>query len=95
MSWKVNPLRGKTTNRRAVCGRSARTVRREGEVKLSLPLCNNSGNKDLGFLRDRYLDVHADSLEKNTLYTARIHFDHMVTTLGEKFLLDDLAQDDL
>ena len=39
MSWNVNPLRGKTTNRRAVCGRSARTVRREGEVKLSLPLC--------------------------------------------------------
>ena len=64
-------------------------------MKLSLPLCNNSGNKDLGFLRDRYLNVHADSLEKNTLYTARIHFDHMVTTLGEKFLLDDLAQDDL
>ena len=63
MSWNVNPLRGKTTNRRAVCGRSARTVRREGEVKLSLPLCNNSGNKDLGFLRDRYLNVHADSLE--------------------------------
>ena len=56
---------------------------------------NNSGNKDLGFLRDRYLNVHADSLEKNTLYTARIHFDHMVTTLGEKFLLDDLSQDDL
>lgn len=31
MSWPVNPLGGKTINRRAVCGRSASTVRREGE----------------------------------------------------------------
>ena len=30
MTWPVNPLRGKTTNWRAVCGRSACTVRREG-----------------------------------------------------------------
>jgi len=29
----VNPLRGKTTNWRAGCGRSARPVRREGEPK--------------------------------------------------------------
>ena len=56
---------------------------------------NNSGNTELGFLRDRYLAVHVNALEKNTLYTARIHFDHMVTTLGEKFLLDHLSQDDL
>src|SRR5438477_2182383 len=30
MRRSVNPLRGKTTDRRAVCGKSARTVRREG-----------------------------------------------------------------
>ena len=30
MQRPVNPLEGKTTDRRAVCGRTARTVRREG-----------------------------------------------------------------
>jgi len=28
LSWLVNPLSGNTTDRRAVCGRTARTVRR-------------------------------------------------------------------
>ncbi len=28
----VNPRRGKTTDRRAVCGRTARTVQREGRL---------------------------------------------------------------
>jgi hypothetical protein len=36
-SWScrsvINPLAGKTTDRRAVCGKSACTVRREGEPK--------------------------------------------------------------
>ena len=31
--WTVSPLRGKTTDRRAGCGRSARPVRREGATK--------------------------------------------------------------
>ena len=31
--WRANPLRGKTTDRRAVCGRSACTVRRGEEPK--------------------------------------------------------------
>ena len=31
MLWPVNPYPGKTTNWRAVCGKSACTVRREGE----------------------------------------------------------------
>jgi hypothetical protein len=30
---RANPHRGKTTNRRAGCGRTARPVRREGEPK--------------------------------------------------------------
>ena len=33
MSWTVSPLRGKTTDWRAGCGRSARPVRREGGSK--------------------------------------------------------------
>ena len=37
MRWPVNPLRGETINRRAVCGRSARTVRREGGPKSISP----------------------------------------------------------
>ena len=33
MVWKVNPLGGKTINRRAGCGKTASPVRREGEPK--------------------------------------------------------------
>ena len=33
MTRPVSPLRGKTTDWRAVCGRSARTVRREGGLE--------------------------------------------------------------
>ena len=33
MSWTVSPLAGKTTDRRAGCGKSARPVRREGVSK--------------------------------------------------------------
>jgi hypothetical protein len=33
MPWPVSPLAGKTTDWRAVCGRSARPVRREGASK--------------------------------------------------------------
>lgn len=49
----------------------------------------------LRLLRDRFLAAHAGSHEKNTLGTARIHFKHLTTTLGEAFLLSDLAQADL
>jgi hypothetical protein len=40
MRQRVSPYEGDTTDRRAVCGRPARTVRREGEPdnRLSLPL---------------------------------------------------------
>jgi integrase len=58
------------------------------------PAGNSLGNT-LEVLRDRYLAVHADSLEKNTLYTARIHFAHLLATLGDKKLLRELVQDDL
>ena len=56
---------------------------------------NSSGNSNLELLRDRYLAVHTDALEKNTLYTARIHFAHIVVCLGENFLLEELTQDHL
>src|SRR5208282_1999148 len=35
--WPVNPFRGKTTDRRAGCGKSARPVRREGERQSRSP----------------------------------------------------------
>ena len=49
----------------------------------------------LATLRDRYLATRARGREKNTLYTDRIHFKHLVATLGEKFPLEGLGQADL
>lgn len=49
----------------------------------------------LAELRDRFLSTHAGAHEKNTLYTAGIHFKHLVATLGEDYRLPDLAQADL
>lgn len=53
------------------------------------------GNTPLVTLRDRFLAIHAGAHEKNTLYTARIHFNHLIATLGEKFPLPELAQAEL
>ena len=53
------------------------------------------GNTPLVTLRDRFLSMHAGAHEKNTLYTARIHFNHLIATLGDKFPLPELAQADL
>ena len=49
----------------------------------------------LAELRDRFLATHVGAHEKNTLYTAKIHFGHIEKTLGEKFPLAELAQADL
>ena len=50
----------------------------------------------LGDLRDRYLHaVSGGSLEANTLATTRIHFAHVVETLGERFALPTLGLLDL
>jgi integrase len=46
-------------------------------------------------LRDRYLATGATGREKSTLYTLRIHFNHLCATLGEKFPLEGLGQADL
>lgn len=49
----------------------------------------------LAQLRDRFRAVHSGAHEKNTLYTAQIHFKHLAATLGEKFPLAELALADL
>lgn len=46
-------------------------------------------------LRDRYLATHATAQEAKTLYTARIHFSHLIATLGERFPLAELTLPDL
>jgi hypothetical protein len=53
------------------------------------------GNAPLVTLRDRFLSMHAGAHEKNTLYTARIHLNHLIDTLGDRFPLRELAQTDL
>jgi len=45
MRWRANPDE-ETTDWRAVCGRPARTVRREGRRKSSLPLSTVNGTYD-------------------------------------------------
>jgi integrase len=49
----------------------------------------------LAMLRDRFLATRATSREKSTLYTAGIHFGHLVDTLGEQFPLAAFGQADL
>lgn len=49
----------------------------------------------LATLRDRYLATRATGREKCTLYTDRIHFKHLVATIGEQFPLEGLGQADL
>lgn len=49
----------------------------------------------LAALRDRYLATRATGREKSTLYTDRIHFKHLIATLGEQFPLPGLGQADL
>lgn len=47
-------------------------------------------------LRDAYLQTFSNgALEENTLYTAKIHLDHIATTLGEKYVMQGLAHADL
>lgn len=49
MFWRVNPDE-ETTNWRAVCGRTARTVRREGRIDYpSLPLSKVVNTASLGW----------------------------------------------
>ncbi|MFO0960927.1 MAG: hypothetical protein U0800_26400 [Isosphaeraceae bacterium] len=50
----------------------------------------------LGQLRDRYLATHGNgSLEKTSLDGVRLHFRHLVATLGERFPMPTLALADI
>ena len=69
-------------------------LQHDGKPSESAPAAPR-GNTPLVTLRDRFLAIHAGAHEKNTLYTARIHFNHLIATLGEKFPLPELAQADL
>ncbi len=47
-------------------------------------------------LRQRYLETFGNgALESNTLYTARIHLNHLAETIGESFKMDQLGHADL
>lgn len=59
------------------------------------PISASRKTLTLATLRDRYLETRATGREKSTLYTDRIHFKHLVATLGEKFPLEGLSQADL
>jgi integrase len=52
-------------------------------------------NSTLAILRDRYLATHAGAHEGTTQRTARIHFKHLIATLGEQFPLAGLNTADL
>ncbi len=69
-------------------------LRHDGRPPESAPAAPR-GNAPLVTLRDRFLAAHAGAHEKNTLYTARIHFNHLIAALGEKFPPAELAQADL
>jgi integrase len=57
-----------------------------------------SPTKETSFavFRDAYLQTFGNgALEENTLYTAKIHLSHLATTLGERFVMQNLAHADL
>jgi integrase len=62
---------------------------------LATPTSASRKTLTLVMLRDRFLTTRATGREKSTLYTARIHFNHMIATLGDKFPLEGLGQADL
>jgi integrase len=57
-----------------------------------------SGEPEITFaqIRDGYLKIIGNgAVEKNTLYTSKIHLAHIGSTLGERFLIVSLAHADL
>jgi hypothetical protein len=53
------------------------------------------GTCSLAALRDRFLATHDGVHEVGTLGTTRIHFSHLVATLGDEFPLAELSLPDL
>ena len=61
-------------------------------------ITSESGSPEITFaqIRDGYLKTIGNgSVEKNTLYTSKIHLAHLAGTLGERFLIASLAHADL
>jgi len=52
---------------------------------------DNGKTVTLGGLRDHYLRVHEGSLEDTTIDGMRLHFRHLVATLGERFPIHQLS----
>ncbi len=45
-----------------------------------------------GHLRDQYVETFSNgAIEANTLYTVKIHLNHLETTIGKRFLLSGLS----
>ena len=65
-------------------------VKHEGQPPAPAESQKVSQKSSLGELRDVYLRAHEASLEVNTLYTAKIHLNHLVATLGKGFDLKTL-----
>ncbi|QDV33713.1 tyrosine-type recombinase/integrase [Tautonia plasticadhaerens] len=60
-------------------------VRHDGQPPAPLARQMASQTLTLAELRDAYLSAHGAAHEAKSLYTARIHLDHVVETLGAKF----------
>jgi integrase len=61
------------------------------------PLPTGSGERiTIGKLRDRYFETHSNgTLEQSTLDGIRLHFKHLVSTLGDRFPVQELTLSDL
>ena len=66
-------------------------VEQDGKAAPAAKASSRRASETVGTLRDRYLATHAGAQEEKTLYTTRIHFKHVVATLGEGFPLSDLT----
>lgn len=60
-------------------------VKHDGQPPAGIESQKASQKLTLAEFRDAYLAAHRAALESKSLYTARIHFNHLVTTLGPKF----------
>jgi len=71
-------------------------LRGGGKVTQEPPPIKPEDRLTLGKLRDKYVGVLSiGTMEQNSLYTVKIHFKHLVTTLGETFSVESLSLDDL
>jgi integrase len=70
-------------------------VRHDGQPPAPAESQKLSQKSALGELRDAYLKAYEDAHEAKTLYTARIHLNHLVATLGKGFDLRKLELEHL